>query len=212
MITVHGSAVSPFVRKVIVLLTEKGIDFSINPVSPFPAPKEHLEISPTGKIPALTDGDYALPDSSAICGYLEKKYPDIKLYPDTAEDYGRVLWFEDYADNELVKATASFFFNRIAVKMMGRKPDEAIIQKIRDKAEPAVLPYLEKEIGDKEFIVAEQFTVADIAITCQFVQRLYAGEPIDAAKYPNIARYVDTHIHRPSFKHWINKDGFITVE
>jgi glutathione S-transferase len=96
--------------------------------------------------------------------------------------------------------------------MMGKEPDEAIIQKIRDKAEPAVLPYLEKEIGDKNFIVGDQFGIADISITCQFVQRLYAGEPIDAEKYPNIARYVDTHIRRPSFKNWINKDGFITIE
>jgi glutathione S-transferase len=211
MITIHGSAVSPFVRKVLVLLTEKGIDFSVNPIMPFPAPAEHLAISPTGKIPALTDGDFSLPDSSAICGYLEKKYPDINLYPLTAEDYGRALWFEDYADNEVVSVTAAFFFNKIAVKMMGREPDEAIIQQIRDKKEPKVLPYLEREIGDKDFIVGNQFSIADIAITCQFVQRLYADEAIDSEQYPNIARYVELHMHRDSFKQWINKDGFMTI-
>lgn len=212
MLTIHGSPGSPFVRKVLVLLDEKGIDFEINPVMPFPPPKEHYEISPTGKIPAITDGDYSLPDSSAICGYLEKKYPEKNIYPLDPEGYGRALWFEDYADNDLVTATAAFFFQKIAVKMMGREPDEAAIQKIRDKAEPKVLPYLEKEIGDKDYLVGGAFTIADIAITCQFIQRLYAGEPIDAEKYPNIARYVDLHMNRPSFKKLINADGFMTLD
>lgn len=212
MLTIHGSPGSPFVRKVLVLLDEKGIDFEINPVMPFPPPREHYEISPTGKIPAITDGDYSLPDSSAICGYLERKHPEKSIYPTDPEGYGRALWFEDYADNDLVTATAAFFFQKIAVKMMGREPDEAAIQKIRDKAEPKVLPYLEKEIGDKEFLVGGEFTIADIAITCQFIQRLYAGEPIDAEKYPNIARYVDLHMNRPSFKKLINADGFMTLD
>lgn len=212
MLTVHGSAGSPFVRKVLVLLTEKGVDFELNEVMPFPAPKEHLEISPTGKIPAITDGDYSLPDSSAICGYLEKKYPEKNIYPLGAEEYGRALWFEDYADNELVTATAAFFFQKIAVKMMGREPDEVAIQKIRDKAEPKVLPYLEKEIGNKDFLVGDEFTIADIAITNQFIQRLYADEPIDPEKYPNIVRYVDKHMHRPSIKTLINNGGFMTLD
>lgn len=212
MLTVHGSPVSPFVRKVLVLLTEKGVDFDVNPISPFPAPKEHLEISPTGKIPAITDGDYSLPDSSAICGYLERKYPEKNIYPVNAEDYGRALWFEDYADNELVSATAAFFFQKIAVKLMGREPDEEAIQKIRDRAEPKVMPYLEKEIGSKEFIVGDQFTIADISITCQFIQRLYAQEAIDDVKFPNINRYINKHMRRDSFKALINKDGFITID
>lgn len=212
MLTIHGSPGSPFVRKVLVLLDEKGIDSEINPVLPFPPPEDHYKISPTGKIPAITDGDYSLPDSSAICGYLERKHPEKNIYPTDAEDYGRALWFEDYADNDLVTATAAFFFQKIAVKMMGREPDEAAIQKIRDKAEPKVLPYLEKEIGDNDYLVGGEFTIADIAITCQFIQRLYAGEPIDAEKYPNIVRYVDTHMNRPSFKKLINADGFMTLD
>lgn len=212
MITVHGIPASPFVRKVLVLLTEKGLDFEVNPISPFPPPAEHLAISPTGKIPAITDGDFSLADSSAICAYLDKKYPSTPLLPDNAEDYGRTLWFEDYADNELVKATSAFFFNKVAVRMMGREPDEAVIQKIRDKAEPAVMAYIESEIGDKNYIVGDTFSLADIAVVCQFVQRLYAREPIDSDEYPNITRYVDAHMNRASFKKWINQDGFMTID
>lgn len=211
MITVHGSPVSPFVRKVLVLLMEKGIEHEVNPVSPFPAPESHLKISPLGKIPALTDGDYSVPDSSAICGYLERKYPEQPLYPLDAEAYGSVLWFENWASNELPKATASLFFNRIAVRMMKREPDEALIQKIITDIQPPIFDYLEGQIGDKTFLVGDQLTIADIAMTCQFIQMMYAGESLPEATHPNITRYVNEHLKRASFRTLVNNDPFIKL-
>lgn len=212
MLTIHGSSVSPFVRKTLICLAEKGVEFELNPISPFPAPASHLEISPLGKIPALTDGDLAIPDSSAICGYLEKRYPEPGLYPQGPAEYGRALWYEDWADNELPKATASLFFNRVAVRMMKREPDEAVIARIIKEVQPPIFDYLEAEIGDRTYLVGNAFSIADIAVTCQFTQMLYAGESLPAASHPNIARFVDHHMHRDSFMEWINKDGFVTVE
>lgn len=211
MITVHGSPISPFVRKVLVCLVEKGVAHEVNPISPFPPPESHLKISPLGKIPALTDGDLAIPDSSAICGYIEKKHPESPLYPEEAGDYGRALWYEDWADSELSNATASLFFNRVAVKMMKREPDEAVIQKIIAKVQPPVFDYLEQEIGDKEYLLGGQLSIADIAITCQFVQMMYSGEPLPTKSHPNIARYINQHMQRDSFKTLINNDPFMKV-
>lgn len=211
MITIHGSSVSPFVRKTLVCLIEKGIDYNLNPISPFPPPEEFLQISPLGKIPAMTDGDLAIPDSSAICGYIEKKYPEHPLYPSDPGDYGRALWFEDWADNELPKATAALFFNRIAVKMMKREPDEAVIQKILDEVQPPIFAYLEAQIGDKTYLVGDTFSIADIAVTCQFIQMLYAGESLPAEQFPNITRYVTELMHRESFKELVNNDPFIKI-
>lgn len=212
MITVHGSPVSPFVRKVLVCLMEKGLDHEVNPISPFPAPESHLKISPLGKIPALTDGNVAIPDSSAICGYLERKYPEPPIYPVDAGDYGRALWFEDWADGELPKATASLFFNRIAVKMMKREPDEVLIQKILSDVQPPIFDYLEGELGDKTYLLGGRFSIADIAVTSQFVQMMYAGEPLPVNSHPNIARYVSHHMKRDTFKTLINSDPFLKVE
>ena len=53
MITIHGSPISPFVRKTLVCLIEKGVDYELNPVNPFPAPESHLKLSPLGKVPLL---------------------------------------------------------------------------------------------------------------------------------------------------------------
>ena len=211
MITIHGSPVSPFVRKTLVCLIEKGVDHEVNPISPFPAPESHLKISPLGKIPAMTDGDLAIPDSSAICGYLEKRFPETPLYPQDPGDYGRALWFEDWADNELPKATSALFFNRIAVKMMKREPDETVIQKIINNLQPPIFDYLESEIGARTYLLGNAFSIADIAITCQFIQMLYSGEALPESSHPNITRYVTSHMNRESFKGLINNDPFMTL-
>lgn len=212
MITIHGSSVSPFVRKTLVCLIEKGVDYELNPVNPFPAPESHLKISPLGKIPAMTDGDFALADSAAICGYIDRKHPDSPMFPGDAEDYGRALWFQIWADNELAKATAGLFFNRIAVRMMKREPDEAVIAKIISDVQPPIFNYIESEIGDNDYLLGDQFSIADIAITCQFVQMMYSGEALPEASHPNITRYINTHIRRASFKGLINADPFMNIE
>jgi glutathione S-transferase len=212
MITIHGSPVSPFVRKTLVCLIEKGVDYDLNPISPFPAPESHLKISPLGKIPAMTDGDFALADSAAICGYIDRKHPEKPMFPTDVEDYGRALWFQIWADNELAKATAGLFFNRIAVRMMKREPDEAVIAKIISDVQPPIFNYIEAEIGDKEFLLGDQFSIADIAITCQFVQMMYSGEALPEASHPNITRYINTHTQRASFKGLINADPFMKIE
>ena len=212
MITIHGSPVSPFVRKTLVCLIEKGVEYELNPINPFPPPESHLRISPLGKIPAMTEGELAIPDSSAICGYLEKRFPEHPVYPTDLADYGRALWYEDWADNELPKATAALFFNRVAVKMMKREPDEAVIRKIIAEVQPPIFDYLESEIGDRVYLLGDRFSIADIAIACQFIQMMYSGEALPAASHPNITRYVTEHMHRDSFRGLINNDPFMKID
>ena len=52
---VYGSSLSPFVRKVRVVMAEKGLEYTLDPVSPFAPPPEFLEISPLKRIPAFRD-------------------------------------------------------------------------------------------------------------------------------------------------------------
>src|SRR6266436_2217763 len=45
---------------------------------------EHLARSPHGKVPALSDGDLVLYESTPIVEYLEERYPVPALLPDDA--------------------------------------------------------------------------------------------------------------------------------
>ncbi|MGB1190602.1 MAG: glutathione S-transferase family protein, partial [Pseudomonadales bacterium] len=67
----HGANISPYVRKVRVVLAYKGIEYNNTQQSPFGAPKEFVAKSPLSKIPCWEEGELVLPDSSVIVSYLE---------------------------------------------------------------------------------------------------------------------------------------------
>src|SRR5258708_28903697 len=87
----YGTFGSPFVRKVVVALGEKGIAFDHDPVLPFGPTPEYRKISPLGKIPAFRDGDRTLADSSVIIAYLERTHPEPALYPSDPYEFARAV-------------------------------------------------------------------------------------------------------------------------
>ena len=103
----HGSNISPYVRKVRVALAFKAIEYRGIQQSPFNASDEFKAKSPLSKIPCWEDGDLVLPDSSVIVGYLEHRYPSPSLFPDNPEERARALWFEEYADTISLNSSVS---------------------------------------------------------------------------------------------------------
>jgi glutathione S-transferase len=204
-IIVYGSAISPFVRKVRVALMEKGIDYKLDQVNPFAPPEGFTDISPLKRIPAFRDTDLPEPntlsDSSVICDYLEHKFPNSPpLYPADPYQRARALWFEEYADS--VMATnigGGLFFERIVKKFLAQKPDETVCNTTLTEKLPPLFAYLEKEIGDKEFLVGNKFSIADISIGTILVNFDHAGEKMDAARWPKLAAYMKRLHDRPSF-------------
>jgi glutathione S-transferase len=199
---------SPFVRKAVVALTEKGISYDHEQIIPFSAPPEFRKISPLGRIPAYRDNDRTLADSSVIIAYLERTRPEPPLYPTDAYDYARALWFEEYGDGGLAPITGAkvFFPMVIGPRFFQRKPDLAAVQKTVDEELPPMFDYLEGEIGNREWLVANRFTIADIGIATQFVNFQFAGFSVDAKRWPKLAAYLGRVHNRPSFKTVIDKE------
>ena len=84
MITIHGVPLSVHTRKAIVTAILKKIDYRFEvviPVIPDNPPANWSMLSPTGLIPVMQDGDFTLPDSSAICQYMEKTQPMSRASP-----------------------------------------------------------------------------------------------------------------------------------
>lgn len=71
-----------------ILLTQAGISFqehviqfdSFEPESEFKT--EILKLNPTGKVPALVNGDLVVWDSLAICEYIVEQHPELRLWPE----------------------------------------------------------------------------------------------------------------------------------
>ncbi|MBK6659114.1 MAG: glutathione S-transferase N-terminal domain-containing protein [Proteobacteria bacterium] len=117
-----GANVSPFVRKVRVLLAEKGIAYDFEPVSPFAPPPNWRDVSPLGKIPAFMDGDKVVNDSTVICQYIERKNKAVPMLPADDDGYIRALWLEEYIDGGFVPvAGAKVFFPLIVAPLRSKR-------------------------------------------------------------------------------------------
>jgi glutathione S-transferase len=206
MPVLHGVSLSPFVRKVRVAMAEKSIAYEHVSVLPFGQTDEYRKKSPLGKIPCYEDGDYVLPDSSAIIAYLERIHPEPALYPSDPEEFGRALWYEEYSDTKLTDTLAPIFFQRFVQKnFFQQEPDEELVAQKLEEAGP-LFDYLDGEIGDREVMVGKYFSIADIAIGSIFLNFEYGSERIDAGRWPELAAYVARLHARPSFKGLIEQE------
>ena len=203
----HGANISPYVRKVRVALAHKGIEYNNTQQSPFGAPDEFVAKSPMSKIPCWEEGELILPDSSVILGYLEHRYPDPPLLPAEPGKRARALWFEEYADTRMGECIPAVFFQRVVMpNILKWETDEAAVALLLEKKVPEVLDYLSSCLGDDEFMVGGEFSIADIAITSPFVNFMLAGEKVDANRWPEFASYVQRVHALPCYAPIVNAD------
>jgi glutathione S-transferase len=211
-LTLLGGSVSPFVRKIRVVLAEKGIDYEQEQINPFGAPPGWREISPLGKIPVLKDGDRTLADSSVIAAYLEKRFPTPALYPTDPYDYARALWIEEYMDGGVVPQLAPKIFLPLVLKPLmsgGAAPSDEVEEAARKAFEDDgahFFAYLEKELGDADHFVGNQLTIADIAVASPLVNTRHAGYAPSRKKFPKLRAFLDRMWSRPTFKKFIDEE------
>lgn len=198
--TVYGNGVSPFVRKVMMVLDEKGVEFAHEDVNPFAPPEGYRDISPLGKIPALRHDDKILNDSSVICRYIDRLHPRPALYSDDPYESARIEWIEEFVDGGLVPiAGPKIFLPRVIRPLFGgEEPDEAAIEKTIAEELPPFFDYLECQLGDAEFFVGDRLTLADITVASGTVNLLAAGVRPEAARWPRLNAFLKRMHARPS--------------
>jgi len=196
---IYGFPLSPFVRKVVVVVKEKRLDAEVVPSNPSDPDAEFLAASPFGKIPAFRDGDFALADSTAIITYLDAKYPEPALLPAAPEARARAVWFEEVADTVLTPTGAPIVLNRfLRPRLFGTEGDEAAAQ-AAEEALAKPLAYLES-VATGEWLVGAEFTVGDIAVASTMRTLSYTGWRLDGAAYPRVAAWFDRVQQREGWK------------
>ena len=210
-LVVLGGSVSPFVRKVRVFLAEKGLDYTLEQINPFAPPEGWRQVSPLGRIPALRDGERVINDSSVICQYLERRYPSPALYPKDDYDFARAIWLEEYMDGGVVPVSGPKVFLPLVLRpLMTRKPAdeaaEAAAREVVEKDLPPYFDYLESQLGDREYFVGGNLTIADIAVASPFVNLRHAGVAPERKRWPLLRGFLDRIWSRPSFKKPIDEE------
>ena len=195
----YGALLSPFVRKVAVIATEKGLSWDLARGGPGSTDPEFLAASPLGKIPAIDDEGFTLADSSAIAFYLEAKYPEPCLLPADPQARGKTVFWDEYADTVLGASGLKILFNRlVGPKLLKVGGDEAIA--LQGEAElPRWLDWLESQVPAQGWLVGESFTLADIAVASTMRTLAYVGHGIDPVLRPITAAWYERVIARPAW-------------
>ena len=102
MITLYQFATSPFTEKVRRAMSYKGLKFAVHEVDRAKVPAgEYKHISPTGKFPAVQDGDDTVWDSTDIIHHLDEKHGGAALIPSDPREAAFAHAIEEWADESL---------------------------------------------------------------------------------------------------------------
>ncbi len=131
MRVLHHLPMSPFSRKVRLVLTEKRLPFELLSEKVWERRPEYLEMNPANTVPTLREPNgLVIADSSVICEYLDEAYPDIALMghslADRVEVRRLVAWFDGKFAREV---TANLVGEKYMKRLMGYgNPDAAAIR------------------------------------------------------------------------------------
>ena len=128
MRTLYHLPLSPFSRKVRLVLAEKRLPFDLRTEKVWERRADYLELNPAGTVPTLVeDNGLAIADSGVICEYLDEAYPDTPLLGRTlaerVEARRLVAWFDGKFAAEV---TRNLLGEKVMKRMSGRgNPDAA---------------------------------------------------------------------------------------
>ncbi len=132
-------------------------------------------------MPVLVDGDGVIYESAVIDEYLDEKFADTPLMPRNQLDRAKVrIWVD-------------FFNTRV-------HPTGSDLQKKRDPEKAQVrmdqhLRTLDDALSGKDYLVGNQFTLADVSFIPFYTRRERYTVSFD--NYPNIKRWAESLVARP---------------
>jgi glutathione S-transferase len=196
-----GSFVSPYVRKVLVCLDLKGLDYEVDPITPFFGNDEFRRLSPLCRIPVLIDEGLVLTDSTVIAEFLDEQFPDPPLLPKEPKERARARWLEEFADTRLgdVIIWGLFYPKMVHPRVWNEPGDQARIDKTLATDLPEALDYLEEQLPAHGYLFGD-IGLADIAIASFFRNGSYAGFVPDAARWPKTSSFVELVLRHPAFQ------------
>ena len=122
---------SPFSRKVRLVLAEKRLPFELQVEKVWERREGYLELNPANTVPTLVEENgLVIPDSGVICEYLEETYPEPSLLgadpAERIETRRLVAWFDGKFAQEV---TRNLLGEKFMKRLLGRgNPDAGALR------------------------------------------------------------------------------------
>ncbi|MBT7248154.1 MAG: glutathione S-transferase family protein [Rhodospirillaceae bacterium] len=131
MRTLYHLWLSPFCRKVRLVLQEKKLEHQMKTEAVWERRQDFLTLNPTGEVPVLVEADgTALSGSDAICEFLDEVHPEPGLYGrhslQRAEVRRLIYWFDRKFN---IEVTQNLVSEKIMKRFLGLgEPDSNVIR------------------------------------------------------------------------------------
>lgn len=197
--------------KVSIMLEELGLPYEVHLVDISKdetwAP-EFLSLNPNGKIPAIIDpdgpGGKPLPlfESGAILVYLAEKSGRF-LPTDPAARYETLQWvFFQMAAIGPMFGQVGFFHKYAGSAFEDKRPRDRYVAESR-----RLLGVLEGRLKDRQWIMGDDYTIADIAIlgwVRNLVEHYGAGDLVGYDDFTHVAAWLARGLARPAVQRGLN--------
>lgn len=192
---------SPFSRKVRLVLAEKRLSFELRQEKPWERRAEYLDLNPAGTVPTLVDENgFTVPDSSVICEYLEEAYPDVPLMghslAERVETRRLVAWFDGKFNNEV---TRNLIGEKFMKRLAGRGNPDAALMRLGFIALRHHLQYIGWLAESRKWLAGGTISLADFAAAAHLSSLDFAGD-VDWTISPPAREWYARMKSRPSFR------------
>jgi len=168
MFKLYHFCLSPFSRKVRLVLAEKKIEVELIEERYWEERPDFVRLNPAIKVPVLKTDKLVLPDSNAICEYLEETHPTPPLLPKGAQERAEVrrlvAWFDDKFYHDV---TRNLLGERVFKKVMGGGYPDSKNVKTGARKIKMHLDYMEFLLERRRWLAGNQMTMADFAAAAQ---------------------------------------------
>ncbi len=197
----HHLPLSPFSRKVRLVLAEKRIPFELKLERVWERREAFLAMNPAGTVPVLVEENgLVLADSYAICEYLDEAYPDRPLVGRTlaerAEVRRLVAWFDTRFAEEV---TRKLVHERHMKRLLGLgHPDGAAIRAGYANLKPhlEVIGWLAEQ---RPWLAGQNLSLADFAAAAH-LSALDYGNDVNWEENPAVRDWYSRVKSRPAFR------------
>ena len=178
------------------LLEELGIPYALEMVDFVPPSTPFAQRTPSGKFPAIEDGDVTMFESGAILEYILERYGKGRLAPPpgTAARAPYLQWVH------FAEATAFPPMGNMAWHMMFRQDADQLPGAMADYRgwALAALDVLERGLAGRDYLLGGELSGADIMMGYTIMCAKWFG--LLDERYPNLTRYLARLEERPAFR------------
>lgn len=197
---VDSNYLSPYAMTAFVALREKQIPFElvlVNLGRQEQSDPLYAEVSTTRRVPALSDDGFHLSESSAICEYLEDRYPGTALYPADIQSKAKAREIQAWLRSDLMPIRQERSAEVVFLKHGALPPLTAEAQAALRKLVAATQGYL----PPGRTSLFDQWSIADTDLALMLNRLRVAGDALPA----RLAAYAEAQWQRPSVQEWVNQ-------